>query len=119
MKRIKRLFQKDRLGLVRSTLVLGVMLLLIVLLFLFALGSRDSREAEERAADAARQVAQQFQLLVEDGFRQMNVAAEEFSEDTEADRLLLSNMVRYGVFSDAMLLVDGTEYHIDGSSAPA
>ena len=76
MKSIKRLFQKDRYGFVRGTIALGFILLLIAMLFSWILVNRDSRGAEERAADAARQVAQQFQMLIEDGFRQMNVVSE-------------------------------------------
>ncbi len=119
MKRIKCLYRRDRSGLVRGTLALGVTLVLIVLLLLWALNGRNSTRVEERAADAARQVAQQFQLLVEDGFRQMNVVSGEISGDDAGNLVLISNMVRYGVFSDAMLISDGVEQHLDGTKAQA
>lgn len=117
MKSIKRLIQKDRYGFVRGTIALGFILLLIAMLFPWVLGDRDSRGAEERAADAARQVAQQFQMLIEDGFRQMNVVSEEISEASENAMEHIGNMVRYGVFSDAMIVHGGVEYHLDGTEA--
>ena len=117
MKSIKRLFQKDKIGFVRGTFALGIILLLIAMLFLWILGNRDSRGAEERAADAARQVAQQFQMLIEDGFRQMNVVSEEIDGASDSALEHIRNMVRYGVFSDAMIVSDGVEYHMDGTKS--
>ena len=117
MKSIKRLFQKDRFGFVRGTIALGFIFLLIAMLFPWILVNRDSRGAEERAADAARQVAQQFQILIEDGFRQMNVVSEEISQASEDALDQIANMVRYGVFNDAMIVSDGVEYRMDGTVA--
>lgn len=117
MKSIKRLFQKDKIGFVRGTFALGFILLLIAMLFLWILGNRDSRGAEERAADAARHVAQQFQMLIEDGFRQMNVVSEEIDGTSDNALEQIRNMVRYGVFSDAMIISDGVEYHMDGTKS--
>ena len=117
MKSIKRLFQKDKIGFVRGTFALGIILLLIAMLFLWILGNRVSRGAEERAADAARQVAQQFQMLIEDGFRQMNVVSEEIDGTSDNALEQIRNMVRYGVFSDAMIVSDGVEYHMDGTKS--
>ena len=117
MKSIKRLVQKDRYGFVRGTIALCFILLLIAMLFSWVLVDRDSRGAEERAADAARQVAQQFQMLIEDGFRQMNVVSEEIGETSEDALEQIANMVRYGVFSDAMIVSDGVEYHMDGTQS--
>ena len=117
MKSIKRLFQKDRFGFVRGTIALSFILLLIAMLFPWILIDRDSRGAEERAADAARQVAQQFQLLIEDGFRQMNVVSEEIVQDSAGALDQIANMVRYGVFNDAMIVFDGVEYHMDDTVA--
>ena len=119
MKSIKRLLEKDKFGFVRGTVALGFILLLIAMLFLWILGDRDSRKAEERAADATRQVAQQFQMLIEDGFRQMNVVSEEIRETSEDALDHIANMVRYGVFSDAVIVFDDVEYHMDGSETDA
>ena len=117
MKRIKRIFQKDKYGFVRGTVALGVVLLLIALMFVRFHCNRDSISAEERAADAARQVALQFQMLIEDGFRQMNVVSESLGGEIDADLEQIEGMVRYCIFSDAVIIRDGTEYHLDGSTS--
>ena len=119
MKRIKRILQKDKYGFVRGTVALGVILLLVALMFVRFHCDRGSIEAEERAADAARHVAMQFQVLIEDGFRQMNVVSEAM-DGTMADNLeQMGSMVRYGIFSDAVIISDGVEYHLDGSTSAA
>ena len=119
MKRIKRILQKDKYGFVRGTVLLGLVLLLIALMFVRFHCNSGSIDAEERAADAAHQVAMQFQVLIEDGFRQMSVVSEAM-DGTMADNLeQIDSMVRYGIFSDAVIISDGLEYHLDGSTSVA
>jgi len=105
MKKLKdsKILYRDRYGIIRCTLVLSLLLIGLMALNMHLHDNRNARAAEERASDAARQIAAQFQQLIEDSAYQIQVAVAYLQEDG-MNELTLEAISRNKLFTGAALL---------------
>ena len=104
MKRIDlRILHRDRYGILCGTAILCLLLAVAMGLNMYMLGNRDTFAAEERASDAARQIAAQFQQMIEDSVAQMSVAADYLREGTD-EVTAIYGLARNSIFEGAAIL---------------
>ena len=116
MNYINRALPKRRRGMIRSVIILILLAAMVVLQF-FLVGGDGAAAAQERAAFAVRQVAARFNQLVEDGFRQLNLASAVLpGGDEEA---VLRGLQESGTFSDAALISGSVRRDADGVESRA
>ena len=118
MKRIRNLFKKDRYGVLRGGLGMGLLIALSAMLTTYGIVLYDAAFEEERASDAARRVAAQFEHLVDDAFERMNATADLLDAATVEEGALLENLTQYGPFTEAGVVREGALRGADGSVSP-
>lgn len=106
MKIKSRFLRKDQYGIMRGTAILSLLLVFAMGLNMHLHGNRDTLAAEERASDAARQIAAQFQQLIEDSISQMEVTAEYLRLGMD-DALALNALSKNTVFSASAIIENG------------
>lgn len=107
MVRIKGWIQKDRYGVVRGTLLLGLVMLLCTCMVIQLFFSYDVIVKKERASEAAMRVTAQFEQLIDKGFRQLDGAATLVEEGVLTAEDLLKRMGNADDFSKVGLLRNG------------
>lgn len=98
-----RILHRDRYGILRGTALLSLLLVVAMGMNMYLHSNRDTLAAEERASDAARQIAAQFQQMIEDSVSQMSVARDyirEGSSETQA----LNSLSRNTVFAASAII---------------
>ena len=100
MKKISdfKILHRDKYGILRGTALLCLLIVFAMGLNMYLHDNRDTLTAEERANDAARQVAAQFQQMIEDSISQMRVAADFLAEGTEEEAAIFA-LARNAMFS--------------------
>ena len=93
MQRFKRWVQKDRYGVVRGTLLLGVVMLLCTSMVIRLFYSYDVIAEKERASDAALRVTGQFERLIDNSVIQLSAVADLLEESALEAGPALKNMV--------------------------
>ena len=112
MQRFKRWVQKDRYGVVRGTLLLGVVMLLCTSMVIRLFYSYDVIAEKERASDAALRVTGQFERLIDNSVIQLSAVADLLEESALEAGPALKNMVEYGIFSE-IVIEDSSAEHSD------
>lgn len=116
MNRLKRWIQKDHYGVVRGTLLLGVVMLLCTAMVIQLFLHYDLTSEGERASEAAFLVSSQFEQLIDSNLNTLTGAAELISRSTFETNDLLEVLTKYGAFSRIGILQDGALEFPDGTS---
>ena len=118
MKRINKLFSKDKYGILRGGIGLGLLLVLSAALLLHGIVMYDDAFEVERTADAANRVAAQFEQLVFNAFDQMRSSTDLMDAGAVDETTLIQTLLNYGPFMDAGVVQAGELRHADGSTSP-
>lgn len=116
MNRIKTWIQKDRYGVVRGTLILGIVMLLCTYMVIQLFYSYDVIVEEERASEAAKRVTAQFEQLVDSSLDQLTGAAELLDDAVLSADDLLNRMGQHENFSEVALLKKNALVCADGKT---
>lgn len=111
MNYINKALPKKKRAVIQSIILLVLLAAMVILQFLLV-DREGTTAAQERAAFAARQVSARFDQLVEDGFRQLNLAAAVLSGDNED--AVLRGLQESGTFSEAALVSGNMRRDADG-----
>lgn len=109
MMRFEKWVQKDRYGVVRGTLLLGVVMLLCTSMVIRLFYSYDIISEKERARDAVLRVTGQFEHLIDNSIIQLSAAAALIDESAADADLVLKHMAEHGMFSEINIVTDITE----------
>ena len=118
MKRIKKLIGRDKYGILRGGLGLGLLLALSAFLLLQGVAFYGAAFEVERTADAANRVAAQLEQLMDGAFDRLCATADLMAREAAQEQILLENLLNHGPFTDAGVVQAGELRHADGSASP-
>lgn len=104
--RFRKWVQKDRYGVVRGTLLLGVVMLLCTSMVIRLFYSYNIISEKERAGDAVHRATGQFEQLIDNSIIQLSAAAALIDESAADADLVLRHMVEHGMFSEINIVTD-------------
>ena len=115
MIKLRNWVRKDHYGVVRGTLLLGLVMLLCTAMVIQLFYGYKIVSEEERASEAAMRVTAQFEQLIDSSLAQLMGAAELIGETDLDSEGVLDRMMKFYTFSDVAVLTDGALLHADGS----
>lgn len=111
---VTKIRHRDSYGIARGALIMSLVLILAMGMNMFVHSSHDTNAVEARVSDAARQIAAQFQQMIEDSVSQMSVAADYLREGVD-EQLALNALSRNAVFSASAIIEGGELLYSSGS----
>lgn len=116
MDRIKNWIRKDRYGIVRGTLLLGIVMLLCTGMVIQLFYSYDQLSEEERASEVTMRVTAQFEQMIDNSLIQLMGSAELIDETQLVSEEILERLMKFDTFSDVAVLKGGILTYADGST---
>lgn len=116
----KKVFLRDKYGVIRGSLILGVLVILCALVSLRLMHNYEVEAEESRASEAVNSVAARFEQLIDSGFGQMRGIATLLEGEQCSESALLDSLRTNDLFCDAGIYANGKlrgtkEVAVDGN----
>lgn len=116
--KLKKIFVRDKYGLIRGGLILGVLVIFCTYFTLRIVQGNEVELMEERSSDAVSRVVTRFEQLIDNGFSQMKNMAALLESQQASQEAVLEVLRANELFMDAGVYANG-ELHGASSAATA